>query len=87
MMNEWERLSRQAQRYKESYPPGTRIMLMYIIPPFFQYGGMISHETRHIGLFAGNSPFCMVFFICHKEKLSIFNLFSIYLFIILAYRG
>ncbi|MBR5948955.1 MAG: DUF4314 domain-containing protein [Clostridia bacterium] len=29
-MNEWERLSRQAQRYKENYPPGTRIMLLYM---------------------------------------------------------
>ena len=27
-MNEWERLSRQAKRYKETYPPGTRIMLL-----------------------------------------------------------
>ena len=27
-MNEWERLSRRAQRYKETYPPGTRIMLL-----------------------------------------------------------
>lgn len=27
-MNEWEGLSRQAQRYKENYPPGTRIMLL-----------------------------------------------------------
>ena len=30
-MNEWERLSRQAQRYKETYPPGTRIMLLGIL--------------------------------------------------------
>lgn len=27
-MNEWDRLHRQAQRYKEIYPPGTRIMLL-----------------------------------------------------------
>ena len=27
-MNEWDRLHRQAQRYKETYPPGTRIMLL-----------------------------------------------------------
>ena len=27
-MNEWDRLYRQAQRYKETYPPGTRIMLL-----------------------------------------------------------
>lgn len=27
-MNEWDRLHRQAQRYKESYPEGTRIMLL-----------------------------------------------------------
>ncbi len=27
-MNEWERLSRQAEQYKKEYPPGTRIMLL-----------------------------------------------------------
>ena len=27
-MNEWERMHRQAQRYKETYPPGTRIILL-----------------------------------------------------------
>lgn len=27
-MNEWDRLHRQAQRYKEAYPPGTRILLL-----------------------------------------------------------
>ncbi len=27
-MNDWDRLHRQAQRYKETYPPGTRIMLL-----------------------------------------------------------
>ena len=27
-MSEWERLSRQAQRYKGTYPPGTRIVLL-----------------------------------------------------------
>lgn len=27
-MNEWERLSKQAERYKEDYPPGTRIELL-----------------------------------------------------------
>ena len=27
-MNDWERLRRQVQRYKEQYPPGTRLMLL-----------------------------------------------------------
>lgn len=27
-MNHWERLHRQAERYKTTYPPGTRIMLL-----------------------------------------------------------
>ena len=27
-MNEWERLSKQAERYKADYPPGTRIVLL-----------------------------------------------------------
>ena len=29
-MNEWERLSLQAKRYKEMYPSGTRIMLLHM---------------------------------------------------------
>ena len=29
-MNEWERLLRQAQRYKEAYPPGTRVLLLHM---------------------------------------------------------
>lgn len=27
-MNEWDRLHRQAEHYKSTYPPGTRIMLL-----------------------------------------------------------
>ena len=27
-MNEWDKLHRQAERYKAEYPPGTRIMLL-----------------------------------------------------------
>ena len=33
-MNDWERLSRQAQRYKENYPPGTRVMLLSMEDPW-----------------------------------------------------
>ena len=33
-MNDWERLRRQAQRYKESYPPGTRVMLLSMEDPW-----------------------------------------------------
>ena len=33
-MNEWERLRRQAQRYKENYPPGTRVMLLSMEDPW-----------------------------------------------------
>ncbi len=29
-MNEWERLHRQAEHYKEAYPPGTRILLLHM---------------------------------------------------------
>lgn len=29
-MNDWERLHRQAQIYKDAYPPGTRIMLLHM---------------------------------------------------------
>ena len=33
-MNEWERLHRQAERYKLSYPPGTRVMLLNMNDPY-----------------------------------------------------
>lgn len=33
-MNEYERLSRQAKRIKETYPPGTRIQLISMEDPF-----------------------------------------------------
>ena len=29
-MNEWERIHRQAERLKEEYPPGTRILLLHM---------------------------------------------------------
>ena len=29
-MNEWDRLHRQAERYKAEYPPGTRILLLHM---------------------------------------------------------
>lgn len=32
-MNEWERLNRQAQRYKKMYLPGTRLMLLHMDDP------------------------------------------------------
>lgn len=33
-MNEWERLHRQAKRYKETYPPGTRLELISMDDPY-----------------------------------------------------
>ena len=33
-MNEWERLHRQAEKYKQSYPPGTRVMLLNMNDPY-----------------------------------------------------
>lgn len=33
-MNEWDRMSRQAQRYKDMYPKGTRLELISMDDPF-----------------------------------------------------
>ena len=33
-MNDWERQHRQAQRCKEAYPPGTRIVLNHMSDPY-----------------------------------------------------
>lgn len=33
-MNDWERLHRQAQIYKDAYPPGTRVMLLHMNDPY-----------------------------------------------------
>ena len=38
-MNEWDRLHRQAQRYKEAYPPGTRINDQYDYIDWWLYEG------------------------------------------------
>lgn len=32
-MNDWERQHRQAQQYKDAYPPGTRLMLLCMNDP------------------------------------------------------
>ena len=33
-MSDWERLHRQAERYKQSYPLGTRVMLLNMNDPY-----------------------------------------------------
>lgn len=33
-MNEYERLRRQAERYREIYPPGTRVLLLGMDDPY-----------------------------------------------------
>lgn len=33
-MNDWERMHRQAQIYKDAYPPGTRVMLLHMNDPY-----------------------------------------------------
>ncbi len=33
-MNDWERAHRTAQRYKEMYPPGTRVLLNHMSDPY-----------------------------------------------------
>lgn len=33
-MNEYERLHRLAERHRETYPPGTRIMLLHMNDPY-----------------------------------------------------
>ena len=33
-MNDWDRMSRQAQRYKEMYPRGTRLELLSMDDPY-----------------------------------------------------
>lgn len=33
-MSDWERLSKQAERIKEAYPPGTRVLLIDMNDPF-----------------------------------------------------
>lgn len=46
-MNDWERLHRQAEEYKESYPPGTRVMLLHMNDPYHPMAGMsLPRKTR-----------------------------------------
>ena len=47
-MNEWERARRQAQRYKELYPPGTRLMLLSMEDPYTQIDNPTEYFKEYI---------------------------------------
>ena len=55
-MNEWERLNRQAKRYKEMYPPGTRLELISMddpyapVPPGTRGTGQYVDDASQIGM-------------------------------------
>lgn len=57
-MNDWERLHRQAERYKQSYPPGTRVMLTSCIVTFDANGGSVdkTEQTVYYGQPYGTLP-------------------------------
>ena len=73
-MNDWERQHRQAQRYKEAYPPGTRIMLLSMNDPhnpvesgtrgtieYVTLFGVISSTIVILEISASNFAFAAVF--------------------------
>lgn len=45
-MNEWDKLHRQAERYKAEYPPGTRIMLKVKRSLTFEHLGEDIHRVK-----------------------------------------
>ena len=47
-MNDWERQHRMAQRYKEQYPPGTRIVLNHMDDPYSPIPGGMRGTVRHV---------------------------------------
>lgn len=47
-MNDWERQHRQAQRYKEAYPPGTRLMLLSMNDPYRPVESGTRGTVRHV---------------------------------------
>ncbi len=54
-MNDWERLHRQAERYKQSYPPGTRVSCLNLCMAFMRSMRVIANSllpTITIRIFA-----------------------------------
>ena len=47
-MNDWERLHRQAEEYKESYPPGTRVMLLHMNDPYHPIDDGMRGTVDHV---------------------------------------
>ena len=47
-MNDWERQHRQAQKYKEAYPPGTRLMLLSMNDPYRPVESGTRGTVRHV---------------------------------------
>ena len=47
-MNDWERLHRQAEEYKESYPPGTRVMLLHMNDPYHPVDDGMRGTVDHV---------------------------------------
>ena len=47
-MNDWERLHRQAEEYKESYPPGTRVMLLHMNDPYHHVDDGMRGTVDHV---------------------------------------
>ena len=47
-MNDWERQHRMAQRYKEQYPPGTRIVLNHMDDPYSPIPEGMRGTVRHV---------------------------------------
>ncbi len=47
-MNDWERQHRQAQKYKEAYPPGTRLMLLSMNDPYRPVASGTRGTVRHV---------------------------------------
>ena len=47
-MNDWERQHRQAQQYKDAYPPGTRLMLLCMNAPYRPVASGTRGTVRHV---------------------------------------
>ncbi len=47
-MNDWEREHRQIQRYKEAYPPGTRLLLLNMKDPMHPVQSGIRGTVDHV---------------------------------------
>ena len=72
-MNDWERQHRQAQRYKEAYPPGTRLMLLSMNDPHHPVESGTRGTVDHVDDMGTNGKFRIMLSKIKTPPFSLYN--------------